>query len=124
MLLRLAQATRSNMNRLFAFIGWAVESAMLGVLLWRFTGLYDLDFPFFFLLTMYPVFVFAHWAVLRNGHLASRVRRTLSFLTGPSVLLSLYMVLGLNAELKKVAMVGGATKEMVQAAIKEDVPPK
>jgi hypothetical protein len=70
-----------------------------------------------------PALLFAHWALLKGAGLPPRVRRTLLWLTGPSLLLCLSLVLGIGYQLRASSMVGGATKEMAQAARREGVPP-
>ena len=101
-----------------SYVGWGVEAAVLGVLVWQHGKLYE--FPCFFLMLVPPLLV-THWVALRKMHLDWSVRQTLFFLTGPCVALSLSLVLCLSADLRKVAIVGGATKEMTQAAIKQRV---
>ena len=117
------EAGESNMRRFAAFTGYAVEATILGGLLWEHTSLFDPG-TLTPVLLLSPGVVFLHWAVLMNGRLASVTQRSLFLLTGPVVLLSLSMVLGLTFELAKIAMLGGAPKEMAWAAANEGVPPE
>ena len=115
------------MKRPVALVGWGVESAILAGLFWRYTGVYTLGvvgpFPLFYASVLYVVVVFAQWRVLPKQHLGRNVWLRLCFLTGPCVCLSMFLVLALSLGLEAVAMAGGATKEMGEAASQQGVLP-
>ena len=106
-------------RRWLRLVGWGVEWVILGALLWEHSRL--CEFPCFLVL-LAPILLFAHWVALREVKLAPGVRRRLVFVTGPCIFLSLSLVVSLNAELNHVAIVGGGTKEMTQAALKLHIP--
>jgi hypothetical protein len=108
------------MTILLDIFTWCVESVILGFLLWEHTRLHEMPCIF---LPLLPLLLFHHWWALRRERLAPSLRRKLLSLTGPCVLLSLSLVLSLSVSLRRIAIVGGGTKEMVQASINERVPP-
>jgi hypothetical protein len=76
------------------------------------------------LLSLSPFLVFAHCKILAATKMASRSRFILCLLTAPNVLLCLSLLLGTWQDVKSVSTVGGATKEMGQAAVIKLVSPE
>jgi hypothetical protein len=120
------------MKRLNTIVSWMVELGILAGLLWKLLGLYDLTVAFLLLVLLLllllslPVLALMHWIrwiPFRINDLGQRVQLRLLLLTGPSLILSAFLILGLSMELKKIAILrGGATKEMAAMAWKQGVP--
>jgi hypothetical protein len=108
-----------------------VELAILAGLLWKLLGLPDVTAAFlllFGLLLSFLVYLvfgllrWIPWMPRKKRDLAQRVPPRVAFLTSLCVLVSLFLILGLSMELRKVAIIGGASKEMAAVARKEGVP--
>lgn len=106
------------MGKIKIIIGLIAEFAILIVLLWKHTDLYDFE-CLFILLLVSPILFIYHWFLLSKEHKRNRFTRAvqlkLFFLTGPSIILCLSLLLSINFELKRTRIVGGADKEMGMA---------
>jgi hypothetical protein len=110
------------MTRASIVFSVGAELVVVGLLLWKHEELYNLGEPFLALLA-FAALVPGQWAALKRERLPVAIRRRLVFLTGPLVLLSLSLITHLGVELRRVAIVGGMTKEMSIAAKREGVLP-
>ncbi len=109
------------MKKIVSLIGLIIEFAILIGLLWKHFRLYDLTVAVVLLL-IFPVLELGHWSVLKKQRFAQNVRLKLFFLTGPAIFLSMSLILNINFEMKKYAIIRGASKEMAEEARKEGVP--
>ena len=108
------------LKKIIFFIGLATELAILIGLLWKHTDLYDFSYPFLLLLLL-PVLIPFHWHLLRKykkNRFSRPVQLKLFFLTGPSIILCLSLVVSINTDLERIRLVGGSTKEMGMALTK------
>lgn len=102
------------MKKLVSIVGWIVELIILAGLLFKHLGFYDLTVAKILVLFS-PVIAGAHWAALKRECLTKKGRLILFLLTGPCVLLAMSLILNINYELKKVAILGGGpSKEMIE----------
>ena len=111
------------MNRLNTFASLILEVAILAGLLWEHIKLYNLPIIYFLLLLVLlsTLFVYLLWKEFKEKNVSRKVRHKLVCLTVPSLFLCLLLVIGISMDLKKVSIVGGATKEMKEVAKKQGV---
>jgi hypothetical protein len=92
---------------------------MLVFLLWRLV-LFGQGVPLVALLVL-AASALAHWAFLSGEHISIYMRRTLVFLTGPSILLTLLLISRTTVALNTIAMLNGAPKGLGWA-LENDAP--
>ena len=81
----------------------------------------DYECTMYLLITL-PLLTIYHWFLLRKEFKRNRFGREIQlklfFLTAPSIILCLSLILSINFELKRIRLVGGSTKEMGMTLIK------
>ncbi|HUT29262.1 MAG TPA: hypothetical protein VMX13_05675 [Sedimentisphaerales bacterium] len=107
------------MKRLFTILCWAGELAILAGLLWKHLELYELGWydssVLVVLLLFLPLLAYGHWMALRRKRdLSRKVELKLLLLTGPSVFFCVFLIIGLNFELKRAAMTASPNREMLE----------
>jgi len=106
---------RSLAKRLRIYLIFVVEVGIVAGLVLKHWTLYEFAVPKLLLFGS-PILACAHWIALKRAHVPLRPALTLFLLTGPSLLLSMSLFLGRTYELRHVALVGGGTKELAEAA--------
>jgi len=62
------------------------------------------------------------WNLFKKSIILQTVKTRMSFVGGISLVLCLFLIVNISIELKKVSIVGGATKEMSEIAREKEVP--
>ena len=113
------------MNRLNVLLSWIAELAILFALFWKCLGLSDLTYSTRVLLCILlsiPIIMYFLWNLFNKSICFQTAEKRMFFISGLSLLLCLLLIVNISIELKKVSIVGGATKEMSEIARKKEVP--
>lgn len=102
------------MRRPAGILALVTELLIVVGLIWRHASLFDLHAPFLLLLVS-PVLAVCHWKLLASQRLSPLTSFALFFLTAPTAILSLSLILAVTLQLRSVGLLHGPPKEMIPA---------
>lgn len=113
------------MKNLNVLLSWIAELAILIALFWKCLGLsclaYSIRVSLCILLSIL-IIMYLLWNLSKKSIILQTVKTRMSFVGGISLVLCLLLIVNISIELKKVSIVGGATKEMSEIAREKEVP--
>jgi len=113
------------MNILYTCMGWLVELAVFGGLVWihiRIKALGVQDFNRLIFIILLPILGISHWIILRaNINIRKMARLKLALLTGPSIFLCFVLVLNVGIHFRNIKS-GIVPKNVQQEAIEKEIP--